>query len=51
MSKVNTEEKSNLKVSHELVTSEYGDYISEVQTFNKPVDYEEAFEKYYPKNN
>lgn len=48
MSTVNNENINNLTISYELVNGEYGTYVSEVQTFNKPVDYETAFKKYYP---
>ena len=48
MCEVNNEDTNNLTVSYELITDKNGTYISEVQTFNKPVDYETAFKKYYP---
>lgn len=50
MSKSNNENSNNSTISYELVTDKNGAYISEVQTFNKPVDYETAFKKYYPEN-
>lgn len=51
MSKINNKNLNNLTISYELVTDEYGTYVSEVQTFNIPVDYETAFKKYYPEIN
>lgn len=51
MSKIKNNNTNNLTISNELVTDENGTYISEVQSFNKPEDYEDAFKKYYPKNN
>lgn len=48
MSTVNSENINNLTISYELVNDECGTYVSEVQTFNTPVDYETAFKKYYP---
>ena len=51
MSTVNYENINNLTISYELVNDGYGTYVSEVQTFNIPVDYETAFKKYYPEIN
>ncbi|CDG01467.1 hypothetical protein [Clostridium chauvoei] len=42
--------KKNKTVTHELVSDEKGTYVSEVQNFNKPEDYEDAFKNYYPRN-
>ncbi|MGL5381710.1 hypothetical protein [Clostridium sp.] len=39
----------NLTVTHELVSDCNKTYVSEVQTFKVPEDYEDAFKKYYPK--
>lgn len=48
MSKVKNITKDNLTISHELVVDKDSAYISEVQTFDEPVNYEVAFKKYYP---
>lgn len=48
MSNIKDTKKDNLTISEELVIDENSAYISEVQTFNEPVDYEVAFKKYYP---
>lgn len=50
MCEITDENTNNLTISYELVTDENCTYISEVQTFKKPVDYETAFKKYYPEN-
>lgn len=42
-------DKINKKVTHKLVSDEDKVYVSEVQEFIEPVDYEEAFKQYYPK--
>ncbi|MGL5352562.1 MAG: hypothetical protein ACRDA5_04465 [Clostridium sp.] len=49
MSNMKNTKKDNLTTSEELVIDENSAYISEVQTFDEPVDYEVAFKKYYPK--
>lgn len=41
--------KSNTKVYKKVISNENGNYISEVQEFDKPEDYEDAFKRYYPK--
>lgn len=41
--------EKNKITTHELVSDEAGTYISEVQYFKKPEDYEDAFKDYYPK--
>ncbi|WP_160169928.1 hypothetical protein [Clostridium hydrogeniformans] len=43
-------DKSNKKVKTKIVQGEKGPYISEVQEFEEPVGYEEAFKTYYPKD-
>ncbi|WP_326514223.1 hypothetical protein [Clostridium intestinale] len=35
-------------VYKEKIHDEKGTYISEVQEFNKPEDYDKAFKQYYP---
>jgi hypothetical protein len=39
----------NREVTREKKKGRKGTYISEVQKFHKPEDYEDAFKKYYPK--
>lgn len=39
---------SNKITTHELVNDNGKTYVSEVQYFKKPEDYEDAFSKYYP---
>ena len=41
--------KNNRKVSREKQNGKKQDYVSEVQEFNEPEGYEDAFKKYYPK--
>jgi len=43
------ENDNNRKVSREKKKGRKKTYISEVQEFQKPEDYEDAFKKYYPK--
>ena len=43
------ENDNNRKVSREKKAEREKTYISEVQEFQKPEDYEDAFKKYYPK--
>lgn len=38
----------NKITTEQVVVGEYGSYVSEVQDFKKPEDYEDAFKKYYP---
>ncbi|SHI91007.1 hypothetical protein SAMN02745163_00998 [Clostridium cavendishii DSM 21758] len=45
--KKNLEE--NKTITHEVVQGEYGKFVSEVQDFKKPENYDDAFSKYYPK--
>lgn len=40
--------KPNEITTHQIVPGVNSPFVSEVQTFNKPEDYEDAFEKYYP---
>ena len=40
---------SNTKVSSEKQEGSKGTFVSEVQEFDKPEGYEDAFKKYYPK--
>lgn len=42
-------DKKNNIITHELITNGTETYISEIQHFHKPEDYEDAFKKYYPK--
>ncbi|MEQ8156364.1 MAG: hypothetical protein ABRQ25_16050 [Clostridiaceae bacterium] len=44
-------EFSNKVVKRELIRDDNGKLIGEVQYFNEPEDYEDAFKKYYPENN
>lgn len=44
------DEKNNKTIKKEIVKDKNGTYVSEVQEFNNPADYEEAFKQYYPKN-
>lgn len=39
---------SNNITTHEVVTEKGNVYVSEVQYFKEPEDYEDAFSKYYP---
>lgn len=41
--------KSNTKVYKKVISNKNRNYISEVQEFDKPEDYEDAFKRYYPK--
>ena len=45
------DEKNNKTIRKEIVKDKKGSYVSEVQEFKKPADYEEAFKQYYPKRN
>lgn len=49
MKNKDNESNKNLTVTHEVVSDGYKTYVSEVQTFKVPEDYEDAFKKYYPK--
>ncbi len=40
---------NNREVSREKPKEREKPYMSEVQEFHKPEDYEDAFKKYYPK--
>ena len=42
-------DKKNREITREKQKGGKGTYISEVQEFNKPEGYEDAFKKYYPK--
>ena len=42
-------DKENREITREKQKGRKGTYISEVQEFNKPEGYEDAFKKYYPK--
>lgn len=44
------DKEKNRRVKTKIVQGEKGPYISEVQDFEEPVDYEEAFKQYYPKD-
>lgn len=46
---MSSKENTNVKIYKELVHTKDGNYVSEVQEFNKPEDYEDAFKRYYPK--
>lgn len=40
--------KTNEITTHQIVPGVNSPFVGEVQTFDKPEDYEDAFEKYYP---
>ena len=42
--------KPNEIATHQIVPGVNSPFVSEVQTFDKPADYEDAFGKYYPDN-
>lgn len=46
---MSNKENSNAKIYKKIVDTDTGHYVSEVQEFNKPEDYEDAFKRYYPK--
>lgn len=46
---MSNKENSNAKIYKKIVNTDNGSYVSEVQEFNKPEDYEDAFKRYYPK--
>lgn len=43
-------EKKNRVTKRVIVKEENGTYVSEVQEFDTPEGYRDAFKKYYPKN-
>ena len=43
------EKDNNRTVSKEKITENKKTFISEVQEFKKPEDYDDAFKEYYPK--
>jgi hypothetical protein len=44
-------EYNNKRISRVNQNGKNGTYISEVQNFDTPEGYEDAFERYYPKEN
>lgn len=40
---------SNTKLYKKIINTKNGTFISEIQEFYKPEDYEDAFKRYYPK--
>lgn len=48
--KSNKHINSNKSITCQVINRKDGTHIREIQNFEQPEDYEDAFKKYYPKN-